>query len=589
MRGRRAYVNAVSFLLGGGLILACAARDVLAGERPSPALSGPPNIILILTDDLDAASVDSMPNILSLLADEGTSFSGCFVNVSVCVPSRVSTLLGQTAHNHQVFTNLPPTGGFKKFNESGQESSTLATWLQAAGYRTALFGKYLNGYPDRSAQTYVPPGWSEWYGTIKRYFDYRINENGVIVNYGNDPEDYQTDVLAEKVSTFIRNNPPDTPFFVYVAPDAPHRPATPAPRHSNRFATATAPRKPSFNEPDLSDKPNWVNQLEVLQPNQINRVDDLYRSRLQSMLAVDEMVRSIVDTLASTNQLENTYIFFTSDHGFHQGEHRIQQGKQTPYEEAIRVPLFVRGPGVPAGEVVDYLTSNIDLAPTFLELAGAAQQSTIDGRSLVPLLGSDPLPETWRLGVLIEHWMGGEASIPVPIPAYKAVRTADCICVEYDGEELEYYDLTQDPFQVECSIDSIDESTQSLLETLRNCVGVDCFPVGSEAGRMTGSSSALQSVKREGNGHPGRTGLGQNYPNPFNPTTEIRFAIGSASFVHLAVFDVLGREVATLVNETLAAGEYTRVFNAQNLPSGTYFYRMSANGRVDTRKLVLLR
>jgi arylsulfatase A-like enzyme len=562
-------------------------RPVNAAPDPTPPGSQP-NIILILTDDLDAASVDSMPNILSLLANQGVSFSNYFVNVSVCVPSRVTTLVGQAAHNHEVYTNLPPEGGFKKFNESGQENSTIATWLQAAGYRTALFGKYMNGYPDRGNQTYIPPGWTEWYGTIKRYFDYRINENGQIVNYGLDPEDYETDVLSAKVTDFIKRNPPGSPFFVYLAPDAPHRPATPAPRHENRFPTAQAPRNANFGELDITDKPDWVHDLHPLTANQINRIDDLYRKRLQSMLAVDEMVRSIIDTLASIGQLENTYILFTSDHGFHQGEHRIQQGKQTPYQETVRVPLFVRGPGIPAGEVVDYLSSNIDLAPTFLDLAGAPQQTSVDGKSLVPLLGTDPLPETWRVALLIEHWHGGEG-IPTVIPEYKALRTREHLYVEYVTDEFEFYDMNTDLFQVDCIMGWTDSSLVALLDGMRDCEGEDCFPTAFPSVGAPGRSFKGTSEELRGGQYPGTSSLRQNYPNPFNPKTEITFEISDHGYVMLEVYNLLGERVATLVNQDLPPGQYSRKFNAENLSSGTYLYRLSVNGFVQTRRLVLIR
>jgi len=457
-------------------LLTVVGSTVVAGGLQSRPQVGPPNIILILTDDQDAASIDSMPILQSLLADEGTNFSNCCVNVSLCCPSRATILLGQNAHNHQVLTNMPPNGGFERFYNLGHESSTIATWLQAAGYRTALFGKYLNGYPNPKPSTYIPPGWTEWYGVVgdRHYFDYQINENGKVVFYGADSTDYETDVLSRKATEFIRQNPSDTPFFIYLAPFAPHSPTIPAPRHASEFDSANAPHPPSFNEEDVTDKPQWVQKLPLLTNSVIGEIDAHYRNSLRSLLAVDEMIQSIIDTLRSANQLDNTYIFYTSDHGFHKGEHRLPNGKQTPYEETVRVPLIVRGPGVPAAQALGHLTSNTDLAPTFLELAGTGTSALVDGRSLVPLLGNPP-PGYWRVGLIVEHWQENTT-----IPDYQGLRTSEYQYTEYVTSEREFYDLRTDPYQIESSPDSVDPSIPALLEVLRDCAGEDCFPITFE-------------------------------------------------------------------------------------------------------------
>ena len=274
-------------------------------ERTTEA-STPPNIIVIVTDDLDARSVACMPNVQTLLAAEGVTFANAFVTTPLCCPSRASILRGQYAHSHGVLSNVGDNGGFPAFYRLGDEDSTVATWLQDAGYRTALVGKYLNRYPKGAAESHVPPGWDEWSAFASSdedeggsyYSGYALNEDGTIVFYGQQPSEYSTDVLAAKATDFVaRAAATGDPFFLYIAPFAPHGPSTPASRHTGAFAGVQAPRVPSFDEADVTDKPAWVQALPSLDDDQIALLDDRYRRRLRSLLAVDEMVASLVETL----------------------------------------------------------------------------------------------------------------------------------------------------------------------------------------------------------------------------------------------------------------------------------------------------
>jgi arylsulfatase A-like enzyme len=383
-----------------------------------------------------------------------------------------------------------------------------------------LAGKYLNGFPDQRDLMFIPPGWDEWYSALKGNpygeFNYALNENGKLVAYGNKPEDYGTDVYARKTIDFIqRTSQEGKPFFIYLAVYAPHSPATPAPRHADLLPDAKAPRPPSFNEDDIGDKPAYIRSRPKLTNKQIATIDADYRKRLQSLQAVDEMIGNLVDALKAAGQLDNTYLFFTSDNGFHLGHHRLPEGKQSPYEEDIRVPLIVRGPGVPVDRSVEHMTGNIDLAPTWAELAGVKTPDFVDGRSLVSLLRSNPPPsDAWRQAFLIQHGApkttaslthrdlqgsvptveeeylglleppdapGDELDVQLPergITPFQGIRTKDYTYVEYTTGERELYALRGDPYQLQnmaatAKPDLLKELSARLAQ-VRRCAGASC-------------------------------------------------------------------------------------------------------------------
>ena len=456
-----------------------------------------PNVVLILTDDLDADLLrghgSRYPNITKLAAG-GTTFENAFVTDPLCCPSRATILRGQYSHNHRILGNWPPLGGAGKFRESGREESTVATWLREEGYGTTLVGKYMNDYGGER----VPAGWDDWYGVSGGHLSHGLNENGDIRRY--DPDRfYLDDVLAGKAVDSVRSPPGyGSPFFLWVGTRAPHAPADPAPRHEGAFSDARLPRSPSFDEADVSDKPDWVRDNPRLQ-EEIPAMQDLYRDRLRSMLAVDEMVGRLMEALRETGELNNTYVFFTSDNGWHAGEHRLTTGKWTAYEEDIRVPLVVRGPGVPEGEKLPHVVLNNDLAPTFADLAGADAPNFVDGRSLAPLLGEDPPPaDRWRSAFLVEAATElGPGAIPPlsgdPMPDYwrqvpraeywgrpglEAVRTEGRVYVEYGDGERELYDLDRDPHQLENLYEKAAPELlghlRGRLAALRDCSGPGC-------------------------------------------------------------------------------------------------------------------
>ena len=429
-------------VLGGAASLASLGCGSGASPATPVAPTPPPvrpNFVLVVADDLDVPTTDRMPR-LQEFARGGLSFTGAYVAQPLCGPSRASILTGQYAHNHGVLYNDLPDGGFPAFRRS--EGSTLATWLKAAGYRTSLVGKYLNAYPRGASDGYIPPGWDDWHGHLTamedgRYFNYWVNENGNVVRYGSRPEDYSADRETRQAVAFIRGQAgrPE-PFFLYLAPQAPHLPAWYAERHSGEFRHELAPRVPSFNEGDVREKPAWVRILPLLTDADIDRLDELQRWRMRSLAAVEDMLAAVTQALAESGQLERTYVVFTSDNGLLMGQHRAVARKESFYEESIRVPLYVRGPGVPVG-TAEPLTLNIDLAPTLVELAGLPAPDSVDGRSLAPFLRGKP-PAGWRSEAYLENYAG-------PAQQY-GLRSADWLYA--DSDEVELYDMRADPYQL---------------------------------------------------------------------------------------------------------------------------------------------
>jgi N-acetylglucosamine-6-sulfatase len=435
-----------------------------------------PNILFVLTDDMRASDLGYMPKTRHLLASGGVKFTKAFVTNSLCCPSRATILRGQYAHNHRVRSNRPPLGGFEKFHSLGRENSTIATWLDDAGYDTMFIGKYFNGYDDT---TYVPPGWDHWHGYLGDYVPsdtYRINENGQINTYDRS-QIHDTDLFSDEAATFLKSTAGGAPFFMYLATNAPHTPAFAPPRHQGMFKDVPLPKAPSFNESDVSDKPAWVRKTPRLTSEDVSYLRQLYRQRLRSLQSVDEMVGRLVRILGESGELSNTYIVFTSDNGLHFGEHRINAKKWTAYEEAIHVPLLIRGPGVPAGAKRSQMALNNDLAPTFASWAGLTPPSFVDGRSLGPLLSSSP--PSGRNAFLVEHWRDKNGDpYAATIPTYKAVRTDRYLFVRYASGERELYDLNKDPHELrslhKTAGTALKRRLASRLDALESCAKQSC-------------------------------------------------------------------------------------------------------------------
>jgi len=479
----------VAIALLVGLLILVGLRFVPGRQDSSAdqAVGSRPNILFILTDDMRASDLHYMPNTRNLLEKHGEKFTNAWVTRSLCCPSRATILRGQYVHNHKVWTNVSPSGGFWRFYDRGLENSTIATWLDDAGYDTVLIGKYLNPYGlDRDGNyapsTYVPPGWDRWYVWEGIYrgtqLKYDINENGRIVTYYRS-ETHDTDLYAQTAEHFIRQTAGGRPLFMHLSPNAPHDPAYFAPRHANEFSNTPLPKPPSFNENAISDKPTWVRNRPLLTSTDVQHLTKLYGDRLRALKSVDEMVGRLVDALKDTGELSNTYIFFTSDNGIYLGEHRLTH-KGAAYNASPHVPLLVRGPGVPQGVTRSEIVLNNDLAPTFADLGGAKVPSFVDGRSLEPLLTTSSPAPSWRTSFLVEHRRSQEKQEDVRIiPNYDAVRTSRYNYVEYPTTgEKELYDLKTDPYELANIYESAPPTLLSDLKTklgaLKSCAGAEC-------------------------------------------------------------------------------------------------------------------
>jgi N-acetylglucosamine-6-sulfatase len=442
-RGRLVALTVVVCVAAAGTYVGLA----VSGHAPAPPLlrrsTQKPSIVFILTDDQRWDTLAQMPNVERLLGAHGVTFANAFVSDPLCCPSRASILTGLYAGRTGVWTNSPPNGGFQGFHLDQQ---TVATWLHGAGYHTALVGKYLNKYDS----TYVPPGWDEWDAfagvRVPFYYDYDLSENGHLVHYGDRPSDYSTTVLTNRAVSFVRRT--KGPLFLYFAPYAPHnsreqdaggQPPIPAPQDLHTFRRLPPFHPPSYDEANVSGKPAWIRTIRPFDAKKKREITTERRRVYQSLQAVDRAVRSLVNALAQTGRLHDTMIVFMSDNGFAWGEHRWFE-KVAPYEEDIRVPLMVRYDAmVHAPRTDTHLMVNIDLAPTWAALGGAAT-GRVDGRNFLPLL-TDPNAR-WRSSFL------AESTALVGVPGYCELRSTRYAFIEYSTHERELYDLQRDPYEL---------------------------------------------------------------------------------------------------------------------------------------------
>jgi N-acetylglucosamine-6-sulfatase len=497
------------------------------GGAPLPSAGGAtgepaatrPNVVFILTDDLDYSLMPYMPNVNALIKDEGASFTHFDVEQSSCCPSRASILSGLYAHNHGVIGNVWPEGGYDRWKETKQDDD-LPVWLDQAGYRSAMLGKYFNEYPfhpgshlsneqKQQLREFVPPGWESWaspvQGNAYAQDHYKLNVDGHV-----DPEfhtDYLDSFLGQRAIDLVDG---DDGFdfahggqFIYYASYSPHTPyASPDALH-DQFSDVQYPRTPDFDEADVSDKFGLTRHRKPLTAADEATIDETFRERIRSVQTLDANVAKLVQALADQDALDDTYIIFTSDNGYHMGNHRREIGKYTQFQNDVSVPFYIRGPGIAPGSTYDDVAGNIDIAPTIAEIAGAST-AQVDGVSLLSRLhGGPPLTRRYYLlgraltptnatsatGLEEPTDPDGENDRSSQLNDFTGVTNGRYKLIRFTHlphEEL--YDLQNDPYELnnllahdQASYAAMTPKGREVVDTLRaaldrlvDCAGVDC-------------------------------------------------------------------------------------------------------------------
>ncbi|MGH2618089.1 MAG: sulfatase family protein [Thermomicrobiales bacterium] len=420
-----------------------------------------PNIVVIVTDDMRDSDWQALPRARQRVGDNGTTFPNFFLTTPICSPSRATILTGQYAHNHQVLRNSGKNAGYARFKQRNLGEQSISAALHDVGYRTGLFGKFLNGMPEKGN---VPGGWDQWMATSElTYYRPQMNDNGKERDFKKKKQ-YSTDILSARATQFISSTPTETPLFLYFAPKAPHGPSTPARRDRGSFDGAHRERSPDFNESDVSDKPGYIRRRNGVSEG---KMDDLEQKRLESLIATDDAVEAILDAMQEEGRLDNTYVFVLSDNGHTMGSHRWAT-KDVPYDESTRVTMIVSGPMFAGGGIDSRVAANIDIAPTIAAIAGVSFE-TADGVSLVNPPSRDE--------IVLEAWS----------VSYAALRTERYLYVENASGERELYDYENDPFELDnlladweghtpsSEAEDVASGLKPRLDALRDCAGATCI------------------------------------------------------------------------------------------------------------------
>ncbi|XP_005105831.2 N-acetylglucosamine-6-sulfatase isoform X2 [Aplysia californica] len=469
-----------------------------------------PNIVFVLTDDQDVAlfGYSPMPKAKALIGDVGKTFTNMFVSSPLCCPSRSSILTGKYVHNHLASNNSLTGNCSSPSWQKGPEQEAFPVYLKKSGYKTFFSGKYLNQYgqPGAGGVEHIPPGWDDWHGLVgnSRYYNYSLSVNGKEEKHGDDyKSDYLTDIIHRRALDFLNKQNGDSPFFLMLSTPACHEPFDSAPQFLKNFTGDKAPRTKHFNIHG-TDKHWLIEQTITPMPNDtITMIDDYFRSRWRTLLSVDDMIEGVVNKLKAMGELDNTYIFFSSDNGYHLGQFSLPYDKRQLYDFDIRVPLMVRGPNITANSTSQESIMNIDLAPTFVDITGQKVPPDFDGASFLGLLGGQP--HEFRATVLVEYHGEHSKKVPrCPKLSNRGVSNCDahCVCedawnntygcIRYETQKesykycalqdhanfVEVYDMKNDPYELKnIAKTAPPELLTKLSEELANlslCSGATC-------------------------------------------------------------------------------------------------------------------
>lgn len=541
----RAIINRRSGPVAVVAVLAVVLLGLAATASARPAGQGTgkrPNVLIVMTDDMAKSDLQFMPSVRRKLARKGTTFADAIDSFPLCCPARATFITGQYSHNHGVVGNFAPYGWYGMKHRG----NTLPAWMQDAGYRTAMVGKWLNGYGALDAHGEVPKGFDKWRGLLDvsayDYFNYVMNKDGLLKSWGDgefarklvefahievddqpdsiatifaqltklfgpppydywgseERRDYSPDVTGRIANRLVRGERrARKPFFIWWAPVAPHREDVsttlmgrsgpdprPAPRYRDESEQLTLPQGPSFNNEGTGPKPANFDVAKELDAGDIDQLNLDYQGRAGSLMAVDDHVAKMVRTLRKTHQLKNTVIMFVSDNGWLQGQHRIPGDKYLPFDESLRVPLIIRGPGVPKGSKIKGQVSNIDFAPTLLDFADATAGRTMDGLSLLPTIEDHSARPDRALGI--------EAPSPLFLGAipnngwdrpYEGVRTDRYTFVEYtETGDRQLFDRRSDPYEIhnlagDPAFAEIESRLAAKATKLSGCAGRACSKI----------------------------------------------------------------------------------------------------------------
>lgn len=462
----KSFTTSALSLLAGLALVATLGVDAGVGQIENKA-QGKPNIVFVLTDDQMPGTERHMPALQNNVVREGVRFPNTVSTYPLCCPGRAVLQRGQYPHNTKIYGNSEPQGGWEKFRRLGLQQSTVATWLHGSGYKTGLFGKYMNNYRDRL----IPPGWDRWYAWNG------VNEGWTSVNDQGNVERLdrrQADVLvANNAAAFLENRVDDPgPVFAFVNFGAMHHPFPYSSVDAKKFKGAKVPRTPAFDEADVSDKNADVRRQGRLTRGEISALDSDYRQGLRSLQRVDRFIGEASDILRRRGEMDNTYFVFYTDNGAHFGQHRLPHGKLQPYEEDINFPLIVRGPGVRKGVADARLVGNHDIAPTIADMGNARAPAFVDGRSVMPLAtgAATSWPRTAILSIR-------EPDLDPP-PRWEVLRMREEKYTRFENGEKEYYDLTADPYELRSDPGSVSPEVrahwENRMDAIGSCAGAEC-------------------------------------------------------------------------------------------------------------------